>query len=50
LARKAALLETNWTKMVRLVHKAESEIQKRRLELCKEIGTQVERDEYERFF
>jgi hypothetical protein len=42
---KAALLETDWTKMVELVHKAESEIHKRRLELSKDHnGTQEERE------
>jgi hypothetical protein len=42
---KAALLETDWTKMVELVQKAESEIHKRRLELSKDHnGTQEERE------
>jgi hypothetical protein len=42
---KAALLETDWTKMVELVQKAESEIHKRRLELSKDhSGTQEERE------
>ena len=42
---KAALLETDWTKMVELVQKAESEIHKRRLELSKDYnGTQEERE------
>jgi hypothetical protein len=41
----AALLETDWTKMVELVQKAESEIHKRRLELSKDHnGTQEERE------
>ena len=41
----AALLETDWTKMVDLVQVAESEIHKRRLELSKDhIGTQEERE------
>jgi hypothetical protein len=41
----AALLETDWTKMVQLVQKAESEIHKRRLELSKDQnGTQQERE------
>src|SRR2546428_1827904 len=35
---QAALLETDWTKMVELVQKAESEIHKRRLELAKDHG------------
>jgi hypothetical protein len=34
-AYRAALLETDWTKMVELVQKAESEIHKRRLELSR---------------
>jgi hypothetical protein len=33
---QAALLETDWTKMVDLVQKAESEIHKRRLELSED--------------
>jgi hypothetical protein len=42
---KAALLETDWTKMVELVQNAESEIHKRRLELSKDHnGTQEERE------
>ena len=42
---QAALLETDWTKMVELVQKAESEIHKRRLELSKDHnGTQEERE------
>jgi len=41
----AALLENDWTKMVELVQKAESEIHKRRLELSKvHNGTQEERE------
>ena len=41
---KAALLETDWTKMVDLVQAAESEIHKRRLELSQDHnGTQEER-------
>ena len=32
---RAALLETDWTRMVELVQAAESEIHKRRLELSK---------------
>jgi hypothetical protein len=41
----AALLETDWTKMVELVKAAESEIHKRRLELSKDHnGTQKERE------
>ena len=41
----AALLETNWKKMVELVQQAESEIHKRRLELAQDHnGTQEERD------
>jgi hypothetical protein len=41
----AALLETDWTKMVELVQKAESDIHKRRLELSQDHnGTQEERD------
>ena len=39
----AALLETDWTKMVELVQKAESDIHKRRLELTQDHnGTQEE--------
>ena len=38
----AALLETDWTKMVELVQKAESDIHKRRLE--DHSGTQEERE------
>jgi len=39
----AALLETDWTKMVELVQAAESEIHKRRIELCEgHNGTQEE--------
>ena len=42
---QAALLETDWTKMVELVQAAESEIHKRRLELSKDHnGTQEERE------
>jgi hypothetical protein len=42
---KAALLETNWTRMVEVVQAAESEIHKRRLELSKDHnGTQEERE------
>jgi hypothetical protein len=42
---KAALLETNWTRMVELVQAAESEIHKRRLQLSKDHnGTQEERE------
>jgi hypothetical protein len=42
---KAALLETDWTKMVELVQAAESEIHKRRLELFKDHnGTHEERE------
>ena len=42
---EAALLETDWTKMVELVQKAESEIHRRRLELAQDHnGTQEERD------
>ena len=42
---KAALLETNWTRMVELVQAAESEIHKRRLELSIDHhGTQEERE------
>jgi hypothetical protein len=42
---KAALLETNWTRMVELVQAAESEIHNRRLELSKDHhGTQEERE------
>jgi len=41
----AALLETDWTRMVDLVQVAESEIHKRRLELSKDHnGTQEERE------
>ena len=41
----AALLETDWMKMVELVQAAESEIHKRRLELSKDHnGTQQERE------
>jgi hypothetical protein len=41
----AALLETDWTKMVDLVQKAESDIHKRRLELSQDHnGTQEERE------
>ena len=41
----AALLETDWTKMVELVQKAESDIHKRRLQLSKDHnGTQEERE------
>ena len=41
----AALLETDWTKMVGLVQAAESEIHKRRLALSKDHnGTQEERE------
>jgi seryl-tRNA(Sec) selenium transferase len=41
----AALLEADWTKMVELVQKAESEIHKRRLELTQDHnGTQEERE------
>ena len=41
----AALLETDWTKMVELVQAAESEIHNRRLELSKDHnGTQEERE------
>jgi hypothetical protein len=44
-AYRAALLETDWTKMVELVQAAESEIHKRRLELSKDHnGTQEERE------
>jgi uncharacterized protein (DUF111 family) len=44
-AYRAALLETDWTKMVELVQKAESEIHKRRLELAHHHnGTQEERE------
>ena len=35
---QAALLESDWTKMQERVHKAESEIHKRRLELSKDHG------------
>ena len=38
----AALLETDWTKMVELVQRAESDIHKRRLE--DHSGTQEERE------
>jgi len=42
---RAALLETDWTKMEELVQAAESEIHKRRLELSKDHnGTQEERE------
>jgi hypothetical protein len=42
---KAALLETDWTRMVERVQAAESEIHKRRLELSKDHnGTQEERE------
>jgi hypothetical protein len=42
---RAALLETDWTKMVELVQKAESDIHKRRLELTQDHnGTQEERE------
>jgi len=42
---QAALLETDWTKMVELVLAAESEIHKRRLELSQDHnGKQEERD------
>jgi hypothetical protein len=42
---KAALLETDWMRMVELVQAAESEIHKRRLELSKDHnGTQEERE------
>jgi len=42
---QAVLLETDWTKMVELVQKAESEIHRRRLELAQDHnGTQEERD------
>ena len=41
---KAAMLETDWKRMVELVQKAEYEIHKRRLELSKDHnGTQEER-------
>jgi len=41
---KAALLENDWTKMVELVQKAESDLHKRRLELTQDHnGTQEER-------
>ena len=41
----AALIETDWTKMVELVQTAESEIHKRRLELSKDHnGTREERE------
>jgi hypothetical protein len=44
-AYRAALLETDWTKMVELVQAAESEIHKRRLQLSKDHnGTQEERE------
>jgi|SRR4051794_11000005 hypothetical protein len=43
-AYRAALLETDWTKMVELVQAAKSEIHKRRLELSKDYnGTHEER-------
>ena len=35
---QAALVETDWTKMVELVQAAESEIHQRRLELSKDHG------------
>ena len=42
---RAALLETDWTKMVELVQRAESEIHRRRLELAQDRnGTHEERD------
>ena len=42
---RAALLETDWTRMVELVQAAESEIHKRRLELSQDHnGTQEERE------
>ena len=42
---QAALLETDWTKMVELVQAAESEIHKRRMELSTDHnGTQEERE------
>jgi hypothetical protein len=42
---QAAVLETDWTKMVELVQAAESEIHQRRLELSKDHnGTQQERE------
>jgi hypothetical protein len=42
---KAALLETDWTRMVQLVQAAESEVHKRRLELSTDHhGTQEERE------
>jgi len=42
---RAALLKTDWMKMVDLVQAAESEIHKRRLELSKDHnGTQEERE------
>ncbi|SRR6266404_4315982 len=42
---RAALLEADWTKMVELVQKAESDIHKRRLELSQDHnGTQEERE------
>ncbi len=42
---RTALLETDWTRMVELVQKAESEIPKRRLELSRDHnGTQEERE------
>ena len=41
----AALLETDWTKMVELVQQAEYEIHRRRLELAQDRnGTHEERD------
>ena len=41
----AALLETDWTKMVERVQEAASEVHKRRLELSKDHnGTQEERE------
>lgn len=42
---RAALLETDWTKMVELVQRAESEIHQRRLELAQDHnGRQEERE------
>jgi hypothetical protein len=42
---QAALLETDWTKLVEPVQKAESDIHKRRLELSQDHnGTQEERE------
>ena len=44
-AYRAALLETDWTKMVELVQKSKSDIHKRRLELSQDHnGTQEERE------